>query len=195
MFTENLTIKSSDFSGKLTIFAEESQRYLCFNKRWKLVGMTPLQKDEHKLSCQFYEESLENGYSRFRSARRHAKGVNPEDPSEFRYIGINKRGKPMKETRSRRLKPNMLKCLEFLKLPPKNSVDDHNKKKTGQNADITSILSNKKINLAPPSLVPSSISSSIHNNLHAPYVYTNRMSNKAKIRHKFHHRQNFNTIT
>lgn len=39
MFTENLTIKSSDFSGKLTIFAEESQRYLCFNKRWKLVGM------------------------------------------------------------------------------------------------------------------------------------------------------------
>lgn len=154
---------------------------------------TAFQKDEHKLSCQFYEESLENGYSKFRSARRHSKGVNPEDPTEFRYIGINKRGKPMKETRSRRLKANMKDCLEFLKLPPKNSVDDHNKKKTGQNADISSILANNKLNFAAPRL--SSSIPSIHNKQHAPYVHTNRLSNKAKIRHKSHHRQNFNAIT
>lgn len=37
-FTGNLTIKSLDFSVKLTIYAEESQRYLCFNRKWKLVG-------------------------------------------------------------------------------------------------------------------------------------------------------------
>jgi hypothetical protein len=37
-FTENLTIKALDFSVKLTIYAEESRRYLCFNKKWKLVG-------------------------------------------------------------------------------------------------------------------------------------------------------------
>jgi len=37
-FTGNLTIKSLDFSVKLTIYAEESRRYLCFNKKWKLIG-------------------------------------------------------------------------------------------------------------------------------------------------------------
>lgn len=144
-----------------------------------------------KPSCQFYEESLPNGYSKFRSAR-HRKGVNPEEYKEFRYIGINKRGKPMKETRKSRLNSNMEECLEFLKLPPKNSVDVHNKKMTGQNTDI---LSNNKLNLAPPSSLLSSSIPSSSSKLHAPYVYTNRLSNKAKIRHKLHHRQNFNAIT
>ena len=37
-FIGNLTIKSLDFSVKLTIYAEESRRYLCFNRKWKLVG-------------------------------------------------------------------------------------------------------------------------------------------------------------
>lgn len=37
--TEKLTTQSEDFSRKLYIFAEKSQRYICFNKRWKLVGL------------------------------------------------------------------------------------------------------------------------------------------------------------
>lgn len=37
-FTENLTVKSLDFSIRLSIFAEESHRYLCFNNKWSLVG-------------------------------------------------------------------------------------------------------------------------------------------------------------
>ncbi|XP_017876942.2 uncharacterized protein LOC108623144, partial [Ceratina calcarata] len=32
---QKLTTQSEDFSGKLYIFAEESKRYICFNKRWK----------------------------------------------------------------------------------------------------------------------------------------------------------------
>lgn len=38
VITGNLTIRSLDFSVKLTIFAEETKRYLCFNHRWKLVA-------------------------------------------------------------------------------------------------------------------------------------------------------------
>lgn len=37
-FAENLTVKSLDFSIRLSIFAEESHRYLCFNNKWSLVG-------------------------------------------------------------------------------------------------------------------------------------------------------------
>lgn len=36
--TENLTVKSMDFGIRLSIFAEESHRYLCFNNKWSLVG-------------------------------------------------------------------------------------------------------------------------------------------------------------
>lgn len=38
LLTENLTVKSLDFSIRLSIFAEESHRYLCFNNKWSLVG-------------------------------------------------------------------------------------------------------------------------------------------------------------
>lgn len=37
-FAENLTVKSLDFSIRLSIFAEKSHRYLCFNNKWSLVG-------------------------------------------------------------------------------------------------------------------------------------------------------------
>lgn len=36
---EKLTTQSEDFSKMLYIFAEKSQRYICFNKKWKLVGL------------------------------------------------------------------------------------------------------------------------------------------------------------
>jgi len=52
--TEKLTTQSEDFSRKLYIFAENSQRYICFNKRWKLVGLviTRLPISRHTSSSQ-----------------------------------------------------------------------------------------------------------------------------------------------
>lgn len=40
--TEKLSTQSDDFSKKLYIYAEKSQRYICFNKRWKLVALVSL---------------------------------------------------------------------------------------------------------------------------------------------------------
>ncbi|XP_053978962.1 uncharacterized protein LOC128889862 isoform X2 [Hylaeus anthracinus] len=102
---QKLTTQSEDFSGKIYIFAEKSQRYICFNKQWKLVGLTKKQKG---LMCQFYE--LYNGsYLRYRSAA-----------DSSRYLGFNKFGKPMKNLRGRQ------ECFNFIKYNPHADINHHN---------------------------------------------------------------------
>lgn len=140
----------------------------------KLLFINVWQTKFHGTNCQFYEEMSENGYTKFRSARSQV-----NDDKEFRYIGFNKRGKPMKETRKRKLKPSAIECLEFLKLGI-DIIKIHNSKVVGHDADITSNLQTAKAN------------SSSHGNS-ISYVY--KVSNKAKIRHKNHHHQNNNDIT
>uniref|UniRef100_A0A1B6BZU2 Fibroblast growth factor n=1 Tax=Clastoptera arizonana TaxID=38151 RepID=A0A1B6BZU2_9HEMI len=108
---QNLTIRSTDFSLKLTIFGEESKRYLCFNKKWKIVGSL---RDRGPM-CQFYEEMAQNGYSRFRSAadKKH-------------FLGFNRRGRPLKG--SPQVKSPNPKCLNFLKFDAEFSIPDFNAK-------------------------------------------------------------------
>ncbi|XP_070170604.1 fibroblast growth factor 18 isoform X1 [Polyergus mexicanus] len=102
---QKLTTQSEDFSRKLYIFAEKSQRYICFNKRWKLVGLPKKQKGP---MCQFYE--VYNGsYLRYRSV---------VDGS--RYIGFNKFGKPMKNPHGRQ------ECFNFIKYNPHADINHHN---------------------------------------------------------------------
>ncbi|XP_011878746.1 PREDICTED: fibroblast growth factor 18-like isoform X2 [Vollenhovia emeryi] len=102
---QKLTTQSEDFSKKLYIFAEKSQRYICFNKRWKLVGLSKKQRGP---MCQFYE--VYNGsYLRYRSA------VNGT-----RYIGFNKFGKPMKNPHGRQ------ECFNFIKYNPHTDINHHN---------------------------------------------------------------------
>ncbi|KAL1461328.1 hypothetical protein WDU94_013235, partial [Cyamophila willieti] len=116
--TENLTITSKDvFDLKLTIFAEESQRYLCFNQRWKLVGS----KTFRGPMCQFYEEMLETGYFRYRSVA-----------DESHYVGLNRKGRPLKGVAAKSVKKN--KCLNFLKSSFYFNIAKHNEivgRKTG----------------------------------------------------------------
>ncbi|XP_015174580.1 PREDICTED: fibroblast growth factor 17-like isoform X2 [Polistes dominula] len=102
---QKLTTQSEDFSRKLYIFAEKSQRYICFNKRWKLVGLPKKQKGP---MCQFYE--VYNGsYLRYRSV---ADGT--------RYLGFNKLGKPMKNPHGRQ------ECFNFIKYNPHADINHHN---------------------------------------------------------------------
>lgn len=118
---------------------------------------------------------LKNGYTRYRSA--------VTDGNEGRYIGFNKRGKFMKETREEKLTSPLRRCLNFLKLDTNFDINDHNRKVAGlkDNVDITSKLQNIRLhNLTSQS-----------NDL--PYVY--RTSHHVKIRHKNHHHQNINEIT
>ncbi|XP_076279100.1 fibroblast growth factor 18 isoform X2 [Lasioglossum baleicum] len=105
---QKLTTQSEDFSGRLYIFAEKSQRYICFNKRGRLVGLRKKQKGP---MCQFYEvyDGLYGSYLRYRSA---------EDSS--RYLGFNKFGLPMKKQGGRQ------ECFNFLKYNPHADIDQHN---------------------------------------------------------------------
>ncbi|XP_033328765.1 uncharacterized protein LOC117221706 isoform X1 [Megalopta genalis] len=102
---QKLTTQSEDFSRKLYIFAEKSQRYICFNKRGRLVGLRKKQKGP---MCQFNE--LYNGsYLRYRSVA-----------DSTRYLGFNKFGMPMKNPRGRQ------ECFNFIKYNPHVDIDHHN---------------------------------------------------------------------
>ncbi|XP_043267500.1 uncharacterized protein ths isoform X2 [Venturia canescens] len=102
-----LTTQSEDFSGKLYIYAEKTQRYICFNKRWKPVALLKKQRDA---MCQFYE-SYNGAFFRYRSA---------VDSSYM--LGFNKLGKAI---RNRRGRPE---CFNFLKYNPnmEERLERHN---------------------------------------------------------------------
>ncbi|XP_017753044.1 PREDICTED: fibroblast growth factor 17 [Eufriesea mexicana] len=101
---QKLTTQSEDFSGKLYIFAEKSQRYICFNKRWKLVGLLKKQKGP---MCQFYED-YSGPYLTYKSV-----------VDNTRYLAFNKFGKPMKN-RGRQ------ECFNFIKYNPHADINHHN---------------------------------------------------------------------
>ncbi|XP_012146585.1 fibroblast growth factor 8b isoform X2 [Megachile rotundata] len=101
---QKLTTQSEDFSRKLYIYAEKSQRYICFNKRWKLVGLPKKQKGP---MCQFYED-YNGSYLTYRSV-----------VDSSRYLGFNKFGKPMKN-------PRRQECFNFIKYNPHADINHHN---------------------------------------------------------------------
>ncbi|XP_043508444.1 uncharacterized protein LOC122527922 [Frieseomelitta varia] len=101
---QKLTTQSEDFSRKLYIFAEKSQRYICFNERWKPIGLPKKKKNSR---CQFYED-YNGSYLTYRSV------VNSS-----RYLGFNKFGKPVKN-RGRQ------ECFNFIKYNPHADINHHN---------------------------------------------------------------------
>nr|XP_034179693.1 uncharacterized protein LOC117604087 isoform X2 [Osmia lignaria] len=102
---QKLTTQSEDFSRKLYIFAEKSQKYICFNKRWKLVALPKKHKGP---MCQFYED-YNGSYLTYRSV-----------VDSSRYIGFNKGGKQMRSTRGRQ------ECFNFIKYNPHANINHHN---------------------------------------------------------------------
>nr|CAD7400481.1 unnamed protein product [Timema cristinae] len=112
---ENLTIQSHDFEVKLTIFAEASAKFLCFNKRWKLVGS----RKDHGKRCQFSEDMDEKGYSRYRSVA----------DSSY-YVGFHSNGRPLGRNKARQKNS---RCINFLKYDTEFSIKDHNSKIAGAN--------------------------------------------------------------
>ncbi|XP_063221604.1 fibroblast growth factor 17 [Bacillus rossius redtenbacheri] len=105
---ENLTIQSHDFTVKLTIFAEASKRYLCFNKRWRLVGL-PSNRGPH---CEFREDMDTNGYNTYRSVA-----------NEAYFAGFNSRGRPLGRKKAARANST---CVKFLKKDSEFDISHHN---------------------------------------------------------------------
>ncbi|PSN50679.1 hypothetical protein C0J52_09324 [Blattella germanica] len=118
MILKNLTIRSLDFSVKLTIYAEESRRYLCFNRKWKLVGSKKFRGE----MCEFYEDMVNNGYNRYRSVA-----------NETHFVGFNRRGRPLRGGMVRQKGNFREKCLNFLKFDTEFSINHHNQKLAGGN--------------------------------------------------------------
>ncbi|XP_043066558.1 uncharacterized protein ths isoform X2 [Drosophila bipectinata] len=69
---------NQEFTFKLALYAKETQRYLCFNDNWRLVGMTKLRD-----TC-YFNETIHHGYFVFRSI------VDSE-----RRVGFTHGGKPV----------------------------------------------------------------------------------------------------
>ncbi|KAK7861886.1 hypothetical protein R5R35_001483 [Gryllus longicercus] len=116
---QNLTIRSRDYNVSLTIYAEASGRYLCFNKKWKPVGL----KKFNRSMCTFYEEMLPSGYTRFRSSATD---------SQPHYVGFNKRGKPLRGNASRNDTRDQ-GCFNFVKNDTNFNINNHNKIVRGGN--------------------------------------------------------------
>ncbi|KAL6957726.1 Phosphoric monoester hydrolase [Sarracenia purpurea var. burkii] len=122
---------------------------------------------------------LENGYTRYRTA--------VTDGNETRYIGFNKDGKFMKETRLAKVPQTMQRCLYFLKFDTKGAISDHNRRLAGLKDDTTDMTAKQQ----HMRLQASNITSQYVNDM--PYAY--RHSSSHKLRHKNHHHQNINEIT
>ncbi|XP_058808303.1 uncharacterized protein LOC131673926 [Phymastichus coffea] len=104
-----LTTITENILMKMFIYAEEVDKYICFNKRWKIVAKK--NKDE---MCQFHEV-YSGRYLRYRSA---------VDPT--RFLGFNKLGKAIAKPRG------STKCYNFLKINPNGGVAQHNRLITQQ---------------------------------------------------------------
>ncbi|XP_075168478.1 thisbe [Haematobia irritans] len=106
--TQNITILGRpDFVNdnfKIALYAKETQRYLCFNDHWKLVGMKELQD-----TC-YFNEAIRHGYFVFRSV-----------VDQHRRIGFTQRGRavgPKKTVNDA--------CYMFTKIPTDQFFHQHN---------------------------------------------------------------------
>ncbi|CAB3369321.1 Hypothetical predicted protein [Cloeon dipterum] len=111
-----LRLQSVGF-GQMTIFAKRAERYLCFNKKWRLVGV----KKAHGKRCH-WREVMEQGYNRYRSL------------ANLNYsLAVNPQGRPMWGPRTERVHGRhgrrAVKCSHFLKqgLNLASAIDAHNK--------------------------------------------------------------------
>ncbi|KAF7987241.1 hypothetical protein HCN44_003003 [Aphidius gifuensis] len=110
---QKLTTQSEDFSRKIYIFAEKSQKYICFNKHWKAIAVPKKKRDAMGGKCQFYE-TYNGPYLRYQSAADSTKN-----------LGFNKHGRPIKGQGARQ------ECYNFIKYNPSFSINDHNDYMTG----------------------------------------------------------------
>ncbi|XP_046981134.1 fibroblast growth factor 8 [Schistocerca americana] len=78
---QNLSISSLNLDIALKIYGEASGMYLCFNKKWKLVG----KKKFVKKRCTFKETLWQAAYTQYQSAF-HKK----------RFMGFTSKGRPVR---------------------------------------------------------------------------------------------------
>uniref|UniRef100_A0A7N6AY58 FGF n=1 Tax=Anabas testudineus TaxID=64144 RepID=A0A7N6AY58_ANATE len=84
-----LFVETDTFGSRVRIRGEESGRYLCMNRRGKLVGKID-KSSQVNLDCIFTEIVLENNYTAFQNAKY-----------EGWYVAFTRKGKPITASRTR----------------------------------------------------------------------------------------------
>ncbi|XP_014241175.1 uncharacterized protein LOC106661928 isoform X2 [Cimex lectularius] len=99
----NMKMRSHNHSASFTIFAVNARKYICLNKRGKLVGRSSI--EELRFSC-YFREGIENNYHQFVST-----GSPP------RQIGFLPNGKPLRNPPKKKLETLRAKgCYNFIKV-------------------------------------------------------------------------------
>ncbi|XP_024272978.1 fibroblast growth factor 17-like [Oncorhynchus tshawytscha] len=116
-----LFVETDTFGSRVRIKGAESGRYLCMNRKGKLVG----KPDGRSRDCIFTEIVLENNYTAFQNAKY-----------EGWYVAFTRKGRPIKASKTRENQrevhfikrlhkgplpfPNMdrIKQFEFISFPP-----------------------------------------------------------------------------
>uniref|UniRef100_A0A7G3AM46 Putative secreted protein n=1 Tax=Lutzomyia longipalpis TaxID=7200 RepID=A0A7G3AM46_LUTLO len=100
-----VTSKHGNITTHITLYFKEQQKFICFSKRWKLVGL----KKKRDKRC-YFQETMKNGNFQYQSII---------DGNKF--IGFRKNGKPIHyDVEPKNLDAN---CLSFLKLDNKSSAN------------------------------------------------------------------------
>ncbi|TMW52932.1 hypothetical protein DOY81_001965 [Sarcophaga bullata] len=140
--TQNITIVGRpDFVNnnfKIALYAKETQRYLCFNDHWKLVGMKELQD-----TC-YFNEAIVHGYFVFRSV-----------VDLHRRIGFTQRGRavgPKKTVNDA--------CYMFTKIPTDQFFHQHTHFSTLKTKTTTTKIPKTAYTRAPCTLNTGKISRS-----------------------------------
>uniref|UniRef100_A0A674AXY2 Fibroblast growth factor n=1 Tax=Salmo trutta TaxID=8032 RepID=A0A674AXY2_SALTR len=131
--TTRLFVETDTFGSRVRIKGAESGRYLCMNRKGKLVG----KPDGRSRDCIFTEIVLENNYTAFQNAKY-----------EGWYVAFTRKGRPIKASKTRENQrevhfikrlhkgplpfPNMdrIKQFEFISFPPTRRAKRNRKSQT-----------------------------------------------------------------
>ncbi|KAL5021501.1 hypothetical protein ScPMuIL_000656 [Solemya velum] len=94
-----IRVESSGHNGRIRILGEESQLYLCFNRRGRLITKYKGTSEQ----CVFQETMTSEGYTKLQSVA-----------NEMWYVGFRKNGKALKGYSWSRSSAKE-KCIQFLK--------------------------------------------------------------------------------
>ncbi|XP_014393809.1 PREDICTED: fibroblast growth factor 17, partial [Myotis brandtii] len=110
LMTAKLIVETDTFGSRVRIKGAESEKYICMNKRGKLIGK-PSGKSK---DCVFTEIVLENNYTAFQNARH-----------EGWFMAFTRQGRPRQASRSRQnqREAHFIKRLYEGQLPFPNQVE------------------------------------------------------------------------
>ncbi|KAG7262085.1 hypothetical protein CRUP_015670 [Coryphaenoides rupestris] len=107
-----LYVETDTFGSRVRIRGAESGRYLCMNRKGKLVG----KPNGRGMDCIFTEVVLENNYPAFQNARY-----------EGCFVGFTRKGRPLRASRTRQNQREVHFIKRLHKGPPPFPNTEHSK--------------------------------------------------------------------